>query len=144
MFTIKDIQNSAVGHLNKHLLEEKESIHKKDLLKKTEPQKPKYSKYKAHIDSVLASFCENKPVTFYREFPFYPGRKFKFDSAIPELKAAFEYEGIYGKGKSGHTTHSGYNKDTFKYNAAAEMGWKVFRYTARTYLNIETDLKSIK
>lgn len=143
-FTIADLKNTAVAHLNQHLFVDKPSGGKKDLLQKTEQKLPKFSKYKSHIDQVLSSFCEGQPLTLYREFPFYPGRKFKFDWAILELKVAIEYEGIFGGGKSGHTTHSGYNKDTFKYNAAAEMGWKVFRYTAKTYLNIETDIKSIK
>lgn len=143
-FSINDIKNSAVGHLNQHLFNDQKSGVKKDLLKKSEAKIPKYSKYKSHIDQQLVLFCEGKPLTLYREFPFYPGRKFKFDWAILELKVAFEYEGIFGGGKSGHTTHAGYNKDTFKYNAAAEMGWKVYRYTATTYKNIEEELKSLK
>ena len=143
-FTIDDIKKSAVADLNQHLFTEKKVCGKSDLLKKTEQKIPKYSKYKASIDETLVRFCDGKPITLYREFLFYPGRKFRFDWAILELKIAIEYEGIYGGGKSGHTTMKGYNKDSFKYNAAAEMGWKVFRYTAKTYLNLETDLKSIK
>ena len=143
-FTVDDIKKSAVADLNQHLFEDKKLCGKSDLLKKTEQKIPKYSKYKAHIDEVLVRFSKGKPITLYREFQFYPGRKFKFDWAILELKIAIEYEGIYGGGKSGHTTMCGYNKDSFKYNAAAEMGWKVFRYTAKTYLNIEEDLKTIK
>lgn len=143
-FTLEDLKRSPVAHLNPHLFNTASKSSGSDLLKKKEQKQPKYSKYKAHIDEVLSNFCNGKGITLYREFQFYPGRKFRFDWAILELKLAFEYEGIFGGGKSGHTTHSGYNKDTFKYNSAAELNWKVFRYTATTYKNIETDLAGIK
>jgi hypothetical protein len=117
-------------------------------LKKTEQKIKKLSKYKAFIDESLVRFCEENgktiQLTLYREFQFYPGRKYRFDWAILELKIAIEYEGIYGGGKSGHTTECGYNKDTFKYNLAVENGWKVYRYTAKTYKNILDDLNGIK
>ena len=52
---------------------------------------------------------------------------------------AIEYEGIYSK-KSRHTTQEGYNRDTQKYNLATTNGWRVLRYTADNYKNLETDL----
>jgi hypothetical protein len=143
-FTIDDLKKSKVGNINSHLFSGKLKNGKPDLLKKTEQKVKKLSKSKMYIDAELVTFCDGKPLTLYREFQFYPGRKYRFDWAILELKIAIEYEGIYGSGKSGHTTQPGYNKDTFKYNLAADSGWKVYRYTARTFKNLTVDLKVIK
>lgn len=146
-FTMQDLINSKVAEINPQLFEKTVSPKKSDigndLLSKFSSKEKKYSKYKSFIDEELVKFCEGKPVTLYREFPFYPGRKYRFDWAILELKIAIEYEGIYGGGKSGHTTQPGYNKDTFKYNLANDKGWKVYRYTARTFKNLTEDLKTI-
>jgi len=49
--------------------------------------------------------------------------------AIPALKVAVEYEGIYGKSR--HTTMSGYTGDCEKYNEAQILGWRVLRFTAK-------------
>ena len=69
------------------------------------------------------------------EFRFHNQRKFRFDFALPDLKVAFEYEGIM-RGKSRHTTITGYTKDCEKYNLAALEGWKVYRYTALNYMDV--------
>jgi hypothetical protein len=95
-------------------------------------------KYKLHIISVL----EKSGLDFKSEFRFDEKRKFRFDWAIPELKIACEYEGIFSD-KSGHTTISGFSKDVEKYNLAAAQGWTVLRYTAINYLDVEEDLKKL-
>lgn len=82
-------------------------------------------------------------IEFLEEYQFHDTRKWRFDFAIVEKKIAIEYEGIFGKGKSRHTTVSGYTADAEKYNAAAADGWKVFRYTAKNYKNIIEDLNKI-
>ena len=79
---------------------------------------------------------------YVEELQFHKVRKFRFDWAIPSLMIAIEYEGIFSK-KSGHTTISGYTKDCQKYNLAQIEGWKVLRYTALNYTNLEKDLKKI-
>ena len=53
MFTIKDIQNSAVGHLNKHLLEEKEV------------KKSKYRNTKTEVNGI--KFASKKEADFYKK-----------------------------------------------------------------------------
>jgi hypothetical protein len=71
------------------------------------------------------------PLPSETEYRFHPTRKWAFDFAVPALKVAFEYEGIFSK-KSRHTTVSGYTGDIEKYNAAAIDGWTVIRATAAT------------
>lgn len=95
-------------------------------------------KYKLHIISVL----ERSGLKFVEELKFSPDRNFRFDWAIPKFKVAIEYEGIFSE-KSGHTTLSGYKKDVVKYNLATILGWRVLRYTADNYLEIERDLNEV-
>lgn len=76
------------------------------------------------------------------EYRFHPVRKWRFDFAIPEKKIALEYEGIFA-GKSRHTTVTGYTADTEKYNEAARLGWRVFRYTKQTYGKVIQDIKEL-
>lgn len=71
-----------------------------------------------------------------REYHFHPTRKFRFDFADPDLKLAVEAEGgIWKGGKGGgvkqgaHTSGHGYEKDIFKYNEAAILGWCLIRVT---------------
>ncbi|WDF45266.1 hypothetical protein PQ459_10195 [Chryseobacterium sp. KACC 21268] len=129
----------------------------KELLKKLEkegkiksatiPPRPKnriqipkeIGQYKLHIIDIL----KRSGLNFESEVKFDEVREFRFDWAIPSLKLAIEYEGIFSE-KSGHTTLSGYSKDVIKYNLATLNGWKLLRYTADNYLNIEGDLKKIK
>jgi very-short-patch-repair endonuclease len=55
------------------------------------------------------------------EYRFHPTRKWRFDIAWPERKIALEIEG------KGHAKFNRYSKDIEKYNAAAELDWRVFR-----------------
>lgn len=65
---------------------------------------------------------------FVTEHMFCDGRKWRFDFAWPEHKVAFEVEGgIWTQGR--HTRGDAFNKDCEKYNAAALLGWRVFRVT---------------
>ena len=65
----------------------------------------------------------NQPV---REYRFHPERKWRFDFAWPLYQLAVEIE---GRGR--HQSFGGFEKDAEKYNAAAKLGWRVFRYTPR-------------
>ena len=66
-----------------------------------------------------------------REYMFAKsiGRRWRFDFAWPDSKIAVEIEGGTWTSKSRHTTGKGFMDDCEKYNAAAEMGWRVFRFT---------------
>jgi len=62
------------------------------------------------------------------EFVFHPVRKWRFDFAWPECMLAVEIEGgIWTAGR--HIRPVGMENDMIKYNAAAELGWRVLRYS---------------
>ena len=62
------------------------------------------------------------------EHQFHPGRRWRFDYAIPSAMVAIEVEGgIYTKGR--HTRGKGFEADIEKYNTAESMGWHVLRVT---------------
>ena len=77
------------------------------------------------------------------EYQFSDGSKCRFDLAIPSEMIAIEYEGLMSA-KSRHTTISGYSADCEKYNRAVIDGWKVLRYTAKTYQNFINDFAKIR
>ena len=102
--------------------------------------KTKHSKadYKDKMWATMNRIC----VGWITEHKFHPKRKWRFDYANKELMVAIEYEGIYG-GASRHTNVVGYVKDIEKYNAAQILGWKVLRYTASNYLEMENDIRAL-
>ena len=87
---------------------------------------------------------------YIREYIFHPTRKWRFDVVISrgfvnqhsmnacgeslpnhlrEKSIAVEIEGgTWSRGR--HTRGSGFAEDCRKYNAAAAMGWRVFRFPA--------------
>lgn len=87
---------------------------------------PKASKPKRMFQLAMRQYPEFKP-----EVRFHPARKWRFDYADTERRIAVEYEGVM-QGTSRHTTIGGYCGDVEKYNAAAFLGWRVFRVTAKT------------
>ncbi len=65
---------------------------------------------------------------FQTEHAFHPGRRWRLDFAWPEFLIALEIEGgTFNTGR--HTRPVGFEKDCEKYNAAAMLGWTVFRVT---------------
>lgn len=90
----------------------------------------------------IEHFLKSAGLEFEKEYKFSKDRKFKFDYAIPSLMLACEYEGLMSS-KSRHTTATGYSKDCEKYNLAQIEGWKVLRYTALNYTQLEKDLQKI-
>lgn len=81
-------------------------------------------------------------IPYTEEYRFHPVRRFRFDIAIPDKLLAIEYEGVFSE-KSRHTTAKGYTTDADKYNLAQSMGWRVYRYTAMNYKNIDLDIQGI-
>ena len=51
----------------------------------------------------------------------------RFDFAIPAQKIAIEVEGGGWMKKSRHTSGAGFHGDLMKYQAAARLGWAVYR-----------------
>lgn len=63
-----------------------------------------------------------------REYRFHEERKWRFDFAWPEWKIAVEIEGgTFSQGR--HTRGVGFADDCRKYNSAALLGWRLFRFT---------------
>ena len=118
---------------------------KVDDIKINETKKPKIVIVKRSIekDTIHAILdmlkLTNQIEDYVTELQFNENRKFRFDWAIPSLRVAIEFEGIMSA-KSRHTTVTGYTNDCVKYNLATCSGWRVLRYTAKNYLNLEKDL----
>ena len=64
-----------------------------------------------------------------REYKFSPQRRWRFDFAWPDRMVAAEAEGGHWSGGR-HVRGAGFEKDCEKYNAAAAIGWRVYRFTA--------------
>lgn len=136
-WTKNDIKNLKLGH-NLH-----DNESKSNALSNIGIKKGKISVEKSTISTLLWVLKKERTIDDYcEEFQFDDVRKFRFDWAIPTLKIAIEYEGLMSE-KSGHTTIDGYSKDCQKYNLAIINGWKVLRYTAVNYKNLEKDLKNL-
>ena len=129
---ISDILSSPCGHRNQHL---KDKVRKK--------REKKVSKEKTWIVFRLTEFAKQNNLTLSREYIFHPERDWRFDWCFVSLKVAIEYEGIFSA-KSRHTTATGFTGDTEKYNAAQQEGWKVLRFTALNYLDLNIELNNLK
>lgn len=78
----------------------------------------------------LCDVAERYSIRLEFEYRFHPVRRWRFDACFPELKIAIEQEGaVWVQGR--HTRGSGFVKDMEKYNAAAELGYRLFRYTPK-------------
>ena len=75
-------------------------------------------------EEAFALHCRVEKLFPEREWVFHPDRKWRFDFAFPGEKIAVEVE---GRGR--HQGFTGFQLDCEKYNAAAKLGWRVFRYT---------------
>jgi very-short-patch-repair endonuclease len=101
----------------------------------------KRNKTKEWISKNLWAWAQANKLELLTEHKFHPERKWRFDWAFPSHMIAIEYEGLMSE-KSRHTTISGFTGDADKYNAAQQLGWKVFRYTAKNYKSIIDDLNA--
>lgn len=82
---------------------------------------------KSVIEETFALHCKAHGLAPVREHKFHPSRRWKFDFAFPDRMCAVECEGaVWTNGR--HTRGSGFVADLEKYNAAAALGWFVFRF----------------
>lgn len=138
--TLEKLRNSACAKRNPHLFQKPQKkpagtggrIVAKHFTKRA-------SKEKDWMGWNLLYWCNEKAVTLEEEYRFMEDRRFRFDWAIPSLKIAIEYEGLFSE-KSGHTTPKGYTKDADKYNSAQQLGWIVLRFTPLNYKNLLAEL----
>jgi very-short-patch-repair endonuclease len=62
------------------------------------------------------------------EHKFHDTRLWRFDAAWPDMQIAVEIEGaIFARGR--HSRGAGMLEDMAKYNEAARLGWRVFRFS---------------
>lgn len=85
---------------------------------RTRANKQKREANERYVSTILRSL-EGAP--YEVEYKFHPIRRWRFDMAWPEIMIALEIEG------KGHANFNRYQGDLEKYNAAAELGWRVFR-----------------
>ena len=79
-------------------------------------------------EAAFALHCRVENISIEAEFKFCPWRRWRFDFAIPDKLIGIEIEGGTWTGGR-HNRGAGYAKDCEKYNQAAKMGWRIFRYT---------------
>lgn len=127
-FTIESILSSKAGVLNRHL-KEVSKVKKKVVKARNDCKEVQW------IHWQLKYWCIEKGYEFEKELKFSKERKFRFDFAIPKLMIAIEYDGLNSE-KSGHTTLTGFTKDTEKINLAISLGWKVLRFTVLNYKSV--------
>lgn len=134
-WSLKDLENAKSKGLKVDGLAEVQPIK----IKKVE----KISVEKNTIEFILMSFKQKELISDYVvEHQFDHKRRYRFDWAIIDLKLAIEYEGIFSD-KSRHTSVNGFSNDCIKYNLAVSQGWRIFRYTALNYQDLEADLLKI-
>ena len=66
---------------------------------------------------------------FEREFKAVPGRQFRWDFTWPEDNLLIEVQGgTFARGKMGHSTGMGQNRDFEEQNLATLAGWRVMKF----------------
>lgn len=140
-FTIEDIKNSKVAHLNDHVLNPPKSgsLKKKSGI----PVQRKSSKILSWLDLNLQYWANEHKVTLEKEYRFCEGRKYKSDYAIPSLKILIEYEGGIFMQRGGHNSHTGIQRDIDKYALAHTLGYTVIRLTAINYTTVLEQLNQL-
>ncbi len=93
---------------------------------------------KTPSSDLFTALCKSElRVDCVKEYRFHPTRRWRFDYAIPAHKIAVEVEGgVWTGGR--HTSPQGFLKDMEKYNAAALLGWRLFRVTPESQLANDT------
>jgi len=79
-------------------------------------------------EAEFALHCRAHKLNPVPEYRFHPVRKWRADFAFPESMILVEIEGgIWANGR--HNRGAGYSSDCEKYNNAALLGYRVFRFT---------------
>lgn len=137
--TLQDLEKSPAAMVNKEVIEalkKPEKKKRKSLLPQERCQQTQW------MWGQLVAWSLYTGIQVVDEHKFNDERRFRFDFAVPSLKIGIEYEGLMSE-KSGHTTLSGYTKDTEKYNLAAAEGWRVIRFTVKNYKTVISELEKL-
>ena len=79
------------------------------------------------LQKTLAFQLKVAGIPFFEEFAALADRKFRFDFGIPSASLLVEVQGgTFARGKMGHSTGMGINRDCEKTILAQLEGWKVF------------------
>jgi len=135
--TIKEILNTACGHLNTHLQDVDNVVAKKI---KADPKKSAAIRW---LNTNLHYWCIDNKLELDKEYEFAPGRKYRSDYAIVSHKLLIEYEGGIFMERGGHNSHTGIQRDIDKYELAHKLGFTVIRLTAINYKTILQKLEEI-
>jgi hypothetical protein len=110
----------------------------------SKPHKPAKKKQSNKCITQMKLLLDIEGIKYKTEVMFHPTRKWRFDIAILDNKIAIEFEGgVFGGGKSRHTTGKGFTEDAEKYREAAKLGWVVLRYTSKGYSQMIEDVKHL-
>lgn len=76
----------------------------------------------------LRALAGERGIAVAFEHRFHPTRRWRFDAAFPDRRIAIEIDGAVWAGGR-HTRGKGFISDMEKLNAAAMLGWAVYRFT---------------
>ena len=96
------------------------------------------AKRESDAELVLDAHLTELGCKFEQEFRFHPVRKWRADYFVLNIQppTLIEIEGaVWTQGK--HTRGDGYSGDLEKYNTAAALGFRVFRFTTQQVLRGE-------
>lgn len=96
---------------------------------KQKRQKLKQSKHHDTFEHLWKMLGFAITLPFIKEFKFHSKRRFRFDYAWPNKQVALEIDGGCWLKKGGHTTGVGKTRDCKKDFLAAELGWRIIRWT---------------
>lgn len=136
---LMELENSKVAGINKEVIA---ALKKPEKKKQKSPLPGERCHQAQWMWGQLVAWSLYTGIQVVDEHQFHPVRKFRFDFAVPAYKIGIEYEGLMSE-KSGHTTLSGYTKDTEKYNLAVSEGWRVIRFTVKNYKTVITEVEKL-
>lgn len=95
--------------------------------------RPKRRSRTSHLEERLALFLASAKLPVpVRELRFAPPRMWRFDFAWPDRFIAVEIEGgVFVRG--GHSRGVDFTDDCEKYDIAALLGWRVYRFTVKQF-----------
>jgi hypothetical protein len=96
---------------------------------------------------IIESILKELSLDFQKEYRFNPLRRWRADYYIPAINTLLEIEGgVFNRGR--HSRGTGYTNDTYKYNSAIVLDFKLLRYTTGTIkdnpFQIYEDLQKLK
>ena len=96
---------------------------------------------RSRLEIVAEQLLKDAGYEIERELKFHPKRRWRADFRVcksgSDDKVLVECEGLtrYGNHLGRHQTPKGFEADCEKYNAAALLGWTVFRFTERMIID---------